>query len=75
MKSLLLLLIVLGGVWLWRSRQQARPSSTQERPDPGVQAPVMQPCSRCGVHVPSTDAIRGTQGTYCCAEHLHQAET
>ncbi|PKO62766.1 MAG: hypothetical protein CVU24_02730 [Betaproteobacteria bacterium HGW-Betaproteobacteria-18] len=74
MKGLLLLLLVLAGVWLWRSRA----SSLGQQPSP---PPVQSPptldtvaCSRCTVHIPRADAVQGKHGSYCCLEHLHQSE-
>ena len=64
MKYLVLLLIVVGGIW-W-IRQQRRPHTHTNKPsDPQV----MVPCAHCGTHTPESDAVRGTQGTYCSAAH------
>jgi uncharacterized protein len=67
-----LLVLVLLGVWFFRSRQfkensdmsSAAPKSPQE----------MLRCRQCGVHLPAVEAVRGTQGAYCCQDHLQQSE-
>jgi uncharacterized protein len=71
LKALLILAVVLVGVWLWKSRSAqgaAKQSSQAARPQDMVR------CRQCGVHLPASDAITGTQGSYCCAEHHHQSE-
>ncbi len=77
MKALIILLAVLAGVWLWRNgRQKAldarKPPKERAKPDGGVQEMVS--CPVCGVHLPRSDAVAGTQGLYCSAAHRQQAE-
>ena len=74
MKSLLLLLIVLGGVWLWRSRQVSSTPTHRSRKEPAPAPQDMLLCPYCGVHFPSIDAVHGQRGVYCSAEHQHLAE-
>lgn len=74
MKGLLLLLLVLAGVWLWRTR--ASPRDQQPSASPLQSPPTLDTvaCSRCTVHIPQAEAVSGKHGVYCCLEHLHQSE-
>ena len=70
MKLLIVLLAVLLGVWLWRSR---RPSSKPPKPSkPTLQE--MVPCQVCGVLLPHTEALTTAHGVYCGPAHRAQAE-
>lgn len=74
MKLLMILLLVLVGVWLWRSKRQAAPQ--RKPPPPTSVAPVaMVRCALCAVHLPVNEAVQGKKGLYCCAEHLQRAES
>lgn len=70
MKYLLVLMAILAGVWLWRSRrvdqQPPAPSKMRQpaRPD------AMVACRHCGVHLPASEAISDPKGHYCSVEHL-----
>jgi len=69
MKYLVLLLIVLAGIWWIRQqRKPDQPSSKKSGPQ------VMVPCAHCGTHVPEDDAIRGSHGLYCNADHRDSHE-
>ncbi len=74
MRGVLLLLLVLAGVWFWRSRA----SSLGQPPSPPPVEPPLTldtvACSRCSVHIPRAEAIQGRHGVYCCVEHLHRSE-
>lgn len=78
MKYLLVMLVVLLGVWLWRSGRQA---DVAERKDKPAQPPAppqpqeMARCALCGVHLPKNDAVTGRQGLYCSTEHRQRAES
>jgi len=74
MKLLLILLLVLVGIFLWRSNRQA--DSQRRAQQTGTTAPPldMVRCALCSVHVPSADAVPGTKGLYCSVDHLHRAE-
>jgi len=76
-KALLILLLVLGGVWLWRSSQA---SSSDSKPAAPPAGPPPEPldmvrCSQCGMHVPGNEAIAGKQGMYCSVDPLRLSES
>jgi len=71
MKLLVVLLVVVLGIWLWRSRRvQARQPAT---PPPEI-LQNMVPCQVCGVLVPDSEALTTPQGVYCGPAHRLQAE-
>jgi len=71
-KALLLLVVVLAGVWLWRSRQTRIDPKT---PKAATATPLdMVCCTQCGMHIPGNEAVQGRQGLYCCQDHLHRSE-
>ena len=72
MKALLFLVVVLVGVWWWRSRQASGDKQTPETPP--AQPLDMVRCTQCGMHIPSVEAVQGKQGPYCSQEHLKQLE-
>ena len=73
MKFLLLLLVILLGAWLWRSRRRPPPSAT-ERESPSAEPQDMVACALCGMHVPRGEAEVGKHGLYCGVEHRQRAE-
>lgn len=72
MKMLIVLLALLFGVWLWRRGRKMR------QPNPGrtrrAGAERMVECARCGVHLPTSTAVHGRSGEYCCDAHRREAE-
>lgn len=75
MKFLLLLTVLLVAFWMWRNnRQSERDDDTPVRKDPARPMPMIA-CDHCGTHLPENEAVRGTQGRYCCQEHRRQRET
>ena len=77
MKFLLVLIVVMVGVWVWRSNRAAERAeedkSLRPRSKPVV-AIDMGRCDLCGMHCPDHDLVRGRGGAYCSAEHRDQAE-
>ena len=75
MKALVVLLVILFGVWLWRRGHALHAPPTPPRA-PRVSPPAqpMVSCTRCGVHLPQSLAVRGRQGDYCCEAHRREAE-
>ncbi len=71
MKLLIVLLAVLLGVWLWRSR---RVSAQRPTTPPPQELPAMVPCQVCGVLLPHTEALTTARGVYCGLAHRKQAE-
>ena len=72
MKLLLILSVVLFGIWLWRSN---RPSPSKPTPKNATKPIEMVRCTYCAVHLPLGDVVQGKNGVYCCADHLHRAES
>ena len=70
MKYLLLLMVILAGVWLWRSRRvEQRPPAPSQARQP-ARPDAMVSCRHCGVHLPASEAISDARGHYCSVEHL-----
>lgn len=74
MKFLLVILVVLVGIWLWRTNRQTGQKQNQKPSKAAPQPLEMVRCQLCSVHVPLADAIRGKNGSYCSTDHLHRAE-
>ena len=74
MKFLLMLLLVMVGVWLWRSSRQAASQRPSSPPKATAEPLNMVRCALCAVHLPATDAVQGQKGLYCSTEHLQRAE-
>lgn len=74
MKFLLVLVVVLAGVWLWRSNRRSGEKLDRQQPKAAPEPLDMIRCTLCSVHVPAADAVQGKQGSYCSADHLHRAE-
>jgi len=73
-KGLLILLLVLGGVWLWRKRQPPPAKMDTPKTPQAISPQDMVRCGHCGLHLPSVEAIEGKNGVYCSADHQHLAE-
>lgn len=76
MKYLLLIALAMLALWWWRSLARRGSRSSQTPPSPPSPPPPqdMISCKQCGVHLPSADAIKGAQGSYCSAAHQQAAE-
>jgi uncharacterized protein len=78
MKYLLVLAVVFIAIWLWRKgrQEELRSRPPPPPPRPAVGAPTeMVRCAHCGLHLPATDAVRGSAGrVYCSAAHRKAAE-
>ena len=74
MKFALLLVVVLFGIWLWRTNRESDPKLKRQQPQAAPQPLEMVRCTLCSVHVPSVDAVKGKKGMYCTADHFHRAE-
>jgi uncharacterized protein len=73
MKFLLILLLVMVGIWLWRSSRET-PRSRKPAPPANTGPQEMVRCAHCAVHLPASDAVPGKKGLYCSSEHLQRAE-
>lgn len=74
MKYFFVLLVVLTGIWLWRSNRQTKSKLKRQHPQAATQPLAMVRCKLCALHIPSVDAVRGKDGAYCSADHLQRAE-
>lgn len=74
MKFALILVVVLFGIWLWRTNREADPKRHPPKSKTDPQPLEMVRCTLCSVHVPQVDAVKGKKGLYCTEEHLHRAE-
>jgi uncharacterized protein len=73
-RLLLIFVIVFLLVALWRTSRRP-PSSTSKSDAPGpAQQEDMVRCRQCGLHLPSSEAVQGQAGVYCCHEHRAAAE-
>jgi uncharacterized protein len=78
MKYALILALVLVVVWLWRSSRKTSMGDTQQtsarqKPPAVEKATEIVACRVCHVHLPLSEALNGSRGTYCSAEHRQQA--
>lgn len=73
MKLLIVLLVVLGGVWLWKRGRDRRLQDKAPSRDPTKALPMVR-CARCGTHVPGHDAVAGRHGSYCSSAHRRESE-
>ena len=75
MKNLVILLVILGVIWYWRSQKAKRPPTAPppEAP-PKTGSVAMGACAYCKLHVPASELVQGQRGAYCSAEHLRLAE-
>ncbi len=71
MKFLLLVAVVLGALWLLRSRKPGggSASGSGQTDGPTARTQPMVSCAHCGVHLPREDAVAGADGLYCSDAH------
>ena len=75
MKYLLVLALVLVIFWVWRSsRTRSSTGHDQTRKPDGqaVKTEIVE-CDVCHLHLPRSDALIGTDGTFCSHAHRVQA--
>jgi uncharacterized protein len=66
LRSLLLLIAIVGVIWIIARLRKDRQSAPKRRARVGK----MVRCAHCGLHLPSDEALSDAQGHhYCCAEH------
>ena len=71
MKFFLIILVLLLVVWCWRNYRSSQKSQKKEP----TSSPVdMVRCAHCGLHLPAAEALTGTLGSYCSADHKNAAE-
>ena len=78
MKYLLVLAVVMVAFYIWRNNRlgDRADAPRQASPPPGrAKVPaIMVACRQCGTHLPETEAVQGSQGAYCSADHRRQYE-
>jgi uncharacterized protein len=69
MKFLLIVLVLVVAYLVWRNARLA--ARDAQRPPPAPPLPQeMVSCAVCGLHLPRSDAVAGTDGRlYCSPEH------
>ncbi|MDZ7891115.1 MAG: PP0621 family protein [Rhodoferax sp.] len=75
MKNLVILLVILGVIWYWRSHKaKLPPTAPPPEAPPKAGSVAMSACAYCKLHVPDSELVQGQHGAYCSAEHLRLAE-
>ncbi|MEX1165723.1 MAG: PP0621 family protein [Hydrogenophaga sp.] len=75
MKYLLVLAVLVVAFWIWRNNRRSDSRPEKQPTPPPIGLPLtMVACLECGTHLPESEALRGDQGSYCCAEHRRQHE-
>jgi uncharacterized protein len=76
LRMLLWLVLLFAAWWFFRPRRKAPPSASaaagmaRGRQGADVEAEAMVDCAHCGVHLPSSEALRDDAArTYCSNEH------
>ncbi len=68
MKYLLILLVILAVVWFLRASARGRGHRDSKRRSSKEHAQPMVECARCGVHLPASEAVMGSEGRAYCSE-------
>lgn len=77
MKYLLVLAVVVVAFYIWRNNrlEDRRSDAARKAPPPKSNVPtIMVACRQCGTHLPENEAVQGSQGAYCSAEHRRMLE-
>lgn len=74
MKFLLLFFIFMVLLWQWRHAREQKVKRSERNNAPAPSTIEMVRCAQCGVHLPATDALKGTNGLYCSALHRQARE-
>jgi uncharacterized protein len=62
-------------IWVWRNNRRVElEEATRKRAKPPALPLAMVVCQQCGTHLPESEALRGTKGSYCSVEHRQQHE-
>ncbi len=81
MKLLAWAILIFAVIWVLRSKAKAQQKARQEAASPPPppsqpalpEAEVMIACAHCGVHFPSSEAVRdASDAAFCCDEHRRQ---
>lgn len=76
MGQLFRILIIAVAVWLAiLLLRRALRTEVSRAPRTRGDVPRMLPCTRCGVHVPESEAVTVDGRTYCSKEHAPSART
>ena len=71
MKYLLILLAILVGAWLWRSKRVQPAEHAAPTVKPALQDMVR--CQQCDLHLPAHEAVRTSDGIFCSETHARKA--
>lgn len=82
-KYLLVIAVVLVAFYIWRHNRRVEAQQEAEREHaerqrrtrrPPAAPDAMVTCRHCGLHLPASEAIKGSLGYYCGQEHRRFAE-
>jgi uncharacterized protein len=74
MKFLLLFFIFMVLLWQWRHAREQKVNEAARRNTPAPGTVEMVQCAHCAVHLPAMDALKGSGGMYCSAQHRKAQE-
>lgn len=78
MKYVVVFGLILIVFWLWRGSRPTRAGEKKPTPKPQQHASLEKvteivACQICHIHLPRNEALTGSRGLYCSAEHRQQA--
>jgi uncharacterized protein len=75
MKYLVLIVVLVVAYMFWRNARLERQRDAHKPPPaPAIAPQEMVRCAACGLHLPRTDAVAGSDGAlYCGNEHRLRA--